>query len=166
MKIMDDGVPVEALVGVIKESVKQAGVSATSDDHDLQVASIQLTLQVVASKSGGGRFSFRVPFIGMQLSGGAKVSKQDTHTIDMTLAPPTVRERAVRGDVEQTLVDAIETIRATMTAAAIGDDPWVLSTGTVDISFLINSSGGISLGFEGELSKDVTQRLRLTLRPG
>lgn len=63
-------------------------------------------------------------------------------------------------------MDAIETIRATVTAAAVGDDPWDLSTATVDISFVITKTGGISLGVEGELSKDVTQRLRLTLGPG
>jgi hypothetical protein len=123
-------------------------------------------LQVVAGKSGGGKFSFRVPFTGMELSGGAKVSRQDTHTIDITLVPPTAGERAVRGDVEQTLVTAIETIRATMAAAAYGDDPWDLSAATVDISFVLTKSGSISLGFEGELSRDVSQRLRLTLRPG
>jgi hypothetical protein len=165
MQVTDEGVPVAELVGVIKESVRQAGVSASSD-ADMTVASVQLTLQVVAGEAAGGRFSFRVPFIGMELSGGGKVSRQDTHTIDITLVPPTASERAVRGDVEQTLVDAIETIRATVAAAALGDDPWELSTGTVDISFLITKSGGISLGVEGELSKDVSQRLRLTLRPG
>jgi len=166
MKVAEDGVPVAELVGVIKESVKRAGVSATSDSRDLRVASIQITLQVVASKLGGGRFSVRVPFTGMELAGGGKVSRQDTHTIEMTLAPPRVSERAVRGDVEQTLVDAIETIRATMTAAAIGNDPWDLSTATVDISFVITKTGSISFGFEGELSHDVSQRLRLTLGPG
>jgi hypothetical protein len=165
VQITDEGVPVAELVGVIKESVRQAGVSATSGNRDLQVASVQLTLQVVAGKAGGGKFSFRVPFTGMELSGGAKVTRRDTHTIDITLAPPAADRRAVRGDVEQTLVDAIETIRATVTAAALGNDPWDLSTATVDISFVITKSGSISLGFEGELSHDVSQRLRLSLRP-
>ena len=91
---------------------------------------------MVASNAAGGRLDFRVPFIGMELSAGAKVTKKNTHTIEIALVPPEARAgRQVRGgDVEDVLVNAITTIRDVMMAAAEGDDPWVLSTGNVDIS--------------------------------
>jgi hypothetical protein len=167
MKVTDAGVSVDALISVIKESIKQAGVSRTSPVRDLQVASVQLILEVVASKAAGGAVDFRVPFIGMKLSLGAKVTKKDTHTIDMTLVPPKEQDtRQVRGgDVEDVLVSAIATIRDVMTQAAEGDDPWVLSASTIDISFAITQTGTISLGVDGALANELTHTLRLGLAP-
>ena len=140
-------------------------MSRTSPTRDLQVASVQLILEVVASKTAGGGLDFRVPFIGMKLSIGAKVTKKDTHTIDITLVPPEERgTRQVRGgEVADVLVKAIATIRDAVTKAAEGDDPWVLSAGTIDISFAITQTGTISLGADGELANELTHTLRLGL---
>jgi hypothetical protein len=168
VKVTDQGVPVDTLISVIKDSIKRAGVSRTSQTQELQVASVQLILEVVASKTAGGGLDFCVPFIGMRLSLGAKVTKKDTHTLDITLVPP--KEQATRqvrgGDVEDVLVNAIATIREVMTRAAEGDDPWVLSASTIDIAFAITQAGTISLGVDGELSSEVTNTLRLGLTPG
>ena len=168
MKVTDEGVPVETLISVVKNSIRRAGVSRTSQTKDLQVASVQLILHVVASKTAGGGLDFRVPFIGMKLRVGAKVTKKDTHTIDMTLVPPEDRDtRQVRGgEVEDVLVNAIATIRDAMTKAAEGDDPWLLSAGTIDVSFAITQTGTISLGVNGELANELTHTLRLGLEPG
>ena len=167
MKVTDEGVPVDVLISVVKDSIKQAGVSRTSQARDLQVASVQLILDVVASKTAGGGLDFRVPFIGMKLSIGAKVTKKDTHTIDITLVPPEDADtRQVRGgEVEDVLVNAIATIRAMMAKAAQGEDPWVLSAGTIDISFAITQTGTITLGANGELANELTHTLRLGLAP-
>jgi hypothetical protein len=167
VKVTDQGVPVDTLIGVVKDSIRRAGVSSTSQTRDLQVASVQLILEVVASKTAGGGVDFRVPFIGMKLRVGTKVTKKDTHTIDITLVPPEGRDtREVRGgDVEEALVNAIATIRDVMTQAAEGDDPWLLSAGTVDISFAVTQTGTISLGADGELASELTHTLRLGLAP-
>jgi hypothetical protein len=167
MKVAEDGVPVDTLISVVKDSIKRAGVSRASQTRDLQVASVNLILDVVASKTAGGGLDFRVPFIGMKLRAGTKVTKKDTHTIDITLVPPKDQDiRQVRGgEVEDVLVNAIGTIRTVMTKAAEGEDPWLLSAGTVDISFAITQSGTISLGVDGELANEVTQTLRLGLAP-
>jgi hypothetical protein len=168
VKVTDAGVPVDTLITVVKDSIKQAGVSRTSEAKDLQVATVQLILQVVASKAAGGSLEFCVPFIGMKLSLGAKVTKKDTHTIDITLVPP--EERATRqvrsGDVEEVLVNAIATIRDVTAKAAEGDDPWVLSASTIDICFAITQTGTISLGVNGELANELNHTLRLGLAPG
>jgi hypothetical protein len=166
VKVTDEGVPVGTLISVVKDSIKQAGVSRTSQTRDLRVASVQLILEVVACKAGGGGLDFRVPFIGMKLSLGAKVTKKDTHTIDITLVPAEERDsRQVRGEVEDVLVNAIATIRHVMTQAAEGDDPWLLSASTIDISFAITQTGTISLGVDGELTNELTHTLRLGLAP-
>ena len=166
MNVPDEGVPVDTLISIVKDSIKQAGVSRTSQTTDLQVALVQLILDVVASKTAGGGVDFRVPFIGMKLSLGAKVTKKDTHTIDITLVPPDDRDtRQVRGaeEIQEVLVDAIATIRDVMTKAAEGDDPWILSAGTIDISFAITQTGTITLGVDGELANELTHTLRLGL---
>jgi hypothetical protein len=164
--VINDGVPVDELIKVVKHSVRRGGVSQVSGPTDLQVASVQLTLQVMASRTGGAGLSLRVPVIGAELRVGTKITKQDTHTIDITLVPPRQALRPVRGgDVEDALVAAIATVRQTMASAAAGDDPWVLSESSVDISFAVTKSGTISLGAEGELTHEVTQTLRLGLEP-
>lgn len=167
MKVTDEGVPVETLISVVKDSIKISGISRTSQDRDLQVASVQLILDVVAAKTAGGGLDFRVPFIGMKFRVGGNVTSKDTHTIEITLVPPERRAtRQVRGgDVEDVLVNAIATVRAVVAEAAAGDDPWVLSASTIDIRFAITETGTISLGVDGELTNEVTQTLRLGLVP-
>jgi hypothetical protein len=167
MKVTDEGVPLGTLIEAVKASVKQAGISRTSQGRDMRVASVQLTLHAIASETAGGSLDFRVPFIGMKLKLGTKVEKKDTHTIDITLVPPEDVGRVVRGgyDVEDALVNAIAAVRAVTAQAAEGDDPWVLSESVIDISFAITHTGTISLGVDGELSDDVTQKLRLRLKP-
>ena len=83
--------------------------------------------------------------------------------------PPDDRDtRQVRGaeEIQEVLVDAIATIRDAMTKAAEGDDPSILSAGTIDISFAITQTGTITLGVNGELADDLTHTLRLELEPG
>lgn len=167
MKITDEGVPINALISVVKDSIKQAGVSRTQHDRDLGVASVQLILDVVASKATGGRLDFCVPFIGMRLGLGAKVTKKDTHRIDIILVPPADQDtRQVRsGDVEDVLINAIAAIRDVASKAAKGDDPWILSASTIDISFAITQTGTITLGANGEFANELTHTLRLGLTP-
>ncbi len=161
MKVTGNGVPVNELIRVIKASVKRAGVSPTAD---LQVASVQLILNVIATSTFGGGLNFRVPVLGMRLSVGGKITRQDTHTLDLSLTPPAHPGHELRdGDVEDAIVDAIDTIRAVIISATEGGDPWVLSTGTIDISFAVTESGTISLGVEGELANEITHTLRLGL---
>jgi hypothetical protein len=166
MKVTDGGVPVETLISIVKDSIKAAGVSRTSGSPDLRVGSVRLILEVVASKAAGGKLDFCVPFIGMKLALGTKVTKQNTHTMDIALVPPPEAGRVVRGgEVETALVDAITTIRRATASAAQGDDPWVLSEATVDICFAITRTGTISIGVDSDLTGEITHTIRLGLTP-
>lgn len=167
MSTDNDSMPVEELIASVQNAVAQAGLSRTVKGRDLQVRSAQLTLRVVAAKAGGAGVSFRVPFIGMKLSGGVSVSRHNTHTINIALRPSGAPSgRAVRADpIQQALADAIATIRAAMASAAKGTDPWTLSSGTIDLEFAVTRTGRISLGAEGELSNEMSHTLRLSLEP-
>ncbi len=162
MKVTNGGVPAGELITVIKNSLESADVSSSAD---LQVASVQLILRVVATTTAGGGLSFRVPVLGMQMRLGARSTRQDTHILDITLKPPNrPTGRELRdGDVEEVLVEAITTLRAVIARAAEDPDPWILEVGTVDITFSVTDEGTISLGFEGELANELTHTLRLGL---
>ena len=114
MKVTEDGVPVQDVIAAVKLAIKEANVSATDEGRDLRVGSVNLVLHALATRSVGGGLSFTVPFIGMPVRFGSKVTRSDTHEIEINLAPPAqepgeeVREAAL----DLVLVDSIETIRA------------------------------------------------------
>jgi hypothetical protein len=160
----DDGVPVENLIADIKDALALGGLSP-ADNGNLRLVSVQLILEVVATASGKVGLDFRVPFIGTKLSMSAKRVKRDTHTVDIMLVPadrpPATPVRA--DNMQRALVGAIRTIREMVASAGQGDDPWDLSSGTIDISFAVTRGGIISLGIEGELENELTQILRIRL---
>jgi hypothetical protein len=166
MNLTDDGVPVDALIAVVKNSVRRAGVSATEPGRDLRVVSVHLNLRVIAAVTSGGRLEFRVPVLGMPVKFGRSVTRQNTHTIDVTLIPPDLLERELRDDdVESVLVDAIETIREVMTTAAGGDDPFAIKHSSVELVFAVTDTGSFTIGLDGEFKDEVTHTLRVELAP-
>jgi len=88
MRVTDEGVPVRELIEAVKQAIKTANVSSTDLDRDLRVGSVQLALNVVAVRSLGGGLDFCVPFLGMSVKLGGKVTHHDTHRIEIGLVPP------------------------------------------------------------------------------
>lgn len=165
---MDDtpgSLPVETLIGDIEKAITQANLS-TNGTSDLRVRSVNLVLKVFASASAGGHLDFRVPIIGTRLKIGRRVTRQDTHTIDLTLVPPETALHEVRGAaVQEAVVDAVETIRNILREAAAGEHKFRLEQGSVEITFVVTDHGTISLGVEGELQEEVTHTMRLVIGP-
>jgi hypothetical protein len=91
----DDGVPVELLIGQVKQAITFAGVSQENDARDLRISSVQLILEVIATTAEDVGLSFRVPFIGTELSVRAKRTHQDTHTIRCPRSSPSPRRFVV-----------------------------------------------------------------------
>src|ERR1700689_1971114 len=160
MDVEDDSVAISERVTVVKNVINQANISGTDPDRDLRVTSVELTLNAIAVVTAGGGIDFRLPVIGMKLKAGASITRRDTHTIDISLAPPDlVRQYEIRDrEIETVLLNAIEAIRSTMTLAAQGDDPLLLASSSVELSFAITRDGSITLGVNGELTNEVTQR--------
>ena len=166
MQVIDDGVRVDSLISVVKESVRRGGVSKVSGRGDLQVSSVQLTLRVMATRTVGGGLNLRVPVIGAEVRVGAKVTTQDTHTIDISSSRPNwhrpvrsgarCRERA-GGRHRHYPRDGGQ--------RRGGDDPWVLSEEQRGYFVVVTKTGSISLGAEGQLTGEVTHRLCLDLAP-
>jgi hypothetical protein len=156
--------PVGELIAAVKNAIKAASVSVTDAGRDLAVTSFSLKLNTVATATTGGGIDFRVPFIGMKVTLGASVERQNTQVIELTLVPeagPAIETRDL--PVELILVDAIETIRGIMATAVGGDDPFVLQDSAVELSFGVAADGSICFGINGELKDETTHILRLTI---
>lgn len=167
MRVCDDGVPIPELVETVKQAIKAANVSNTDRDRDLRVGSVRLILNAVATRSFGGGVDFRIPFIGMQVKLGNKLTKKDTHRIDINLVPPDLKGRPELRDADlgSVFVEAINTIRAAVASAASGDDPFTLAESNVEISFAVTAEGTISIGVDGALNNELTHTLSLRLVP-
>jgi Trypsin-co-occurring domain 2 len=167
VNVTESGVPVPDVIDAVKRAIKAAGVSATDQGRDLLVGSVALTLHAVATRSAGGGLDFRVPFIGMRVQLGAKLTTRDTHEIAINLTPPLPADRPeIRdGGLDDVLADAIATIRAAVASAAGGDDPFVLKDSAITLSFAVTAEGSISVGVNGSLSDELTHTLTLALVP-
>jgi hypothetical protein len=165
LKVTEDGVPVQDVIAAVKLAIKEANISATDTGRDLRVGSVKLVLHALATRTVGGHLSFTVPFIGMPVRFGTKVTKSDTHEIEISLVPPGqgagVELREAPLDVA--LVESIETVRAVVASAAGGDDPFALDDANITLSFAVTAEGNISIGVDNSMSGEVTHSLILAL---
>jgi hypothetical protein len=167
VKVTAHGVPVQDVIAAVKLAIKEASVSATDVGRDLRVDSVKLVLHALATRTVGGRLSFTVPFIGMPVRLGVKVTKSDTHEIEVNLIPPGQEtEHEVReASLDVALVDAIETVRAVVASTIGGDDPFALNNAKITLSFAVTADGDISVGVDGSMTDEVTHTLVLALVP-
>lgn len=167
MQVTNRGMPVQDLIGAVKQAIKAANVSRATDGRDLQIGSVRLTLHAVATRSYGGGLNFQIPLIGTEVKLGGRLSRQDTHEIEISMVPPAPEERPELrdGNLSDALVEAIETIRATLAAAADGEEPFVLTESKITIGFGVTAEGDISIGVNGSLNDEITQTLALSLVP-
>ncbi len=166
MHVSEHGVAVRDLIAATKRAIVAANISVKDPERDLRVDALTLTLHVLAVRKAGGSLDFRIPFLGMQVKVGQRITRTDTHTVTVELRAPKPDdvEEVRAGDIESVLVEAIQTIRDGI-AGDDGDDAFELSTGTVQLSFAVDEEGSIAIGFEGELTDELTHTLTLTLVP-
>jgi len=93
VNVTDDGIPVPDVIAAVKRAIKVASLSATDQGRDLRVGSISLILHAVAVRSSGGGLNFHIPFIGMEVQLGVKLTTRDTHEIEINLPPPQEKDR-------------------------------------------------------------------------
>jgi hypothetical protein len=167
VKVTENGVPVQDVIAAVKLAIKEANVSATDKGRDLRVDSVKLILHALATRTVGGGLSFTVPFIGMPVRLGTKVTKSDTHEIEINLVPPgqDAWEEVREASLDLALVDAIETVRAVVASTASGDDPFALNDAKITLSFAVTAEGDISIGIDGSMSDEVTHTLAIALVP-
>ena len=166
MKVTENGVAVQDVIAAVKLAIKEANVSETDEDRDLRVDSVRLVLHALAARTTGGRLNFTVPFIGMPVRLGTKVTKSDTHEIEVNLIAPGREAAEVREvSLDQALVEAIETVRSVIATTNCGDDPFDLKDAKITLSFAVTAEGEISIGIDSSMTGEITHTLFLTLIP-
>jgi hypothetical protein len=166
VRLDDDGLAVEDLVTAVRRAAAQAAISDADAGRDMRITALDLTLHALARRDLGARLEFRIPVLGMPVSFGAKLTTRDTHQIRISLVPAAYSHE-VRGgaEVEETLVQAIETIRAVV-ARGVGDgDAFEHRSSEVELSFAVTQDGSIALVGTADLTGEVTHTLKLTLGP-
>lgn len=167
MKVTEDGIPVQDVITAIKLAIKEANISAADEARDLRVGAIKLVLHALATRAIGGGLSFTVPFIGMPLRFGTKITRSDTHEIKINLSPPAQEpgEEVRQASLDLALLDSIETIRYVVASAANGDDPFILNDAEITLSFAMTAEGSISIGIDDCMNDEVTHSLSLVIVP-
>jgi NTP-dependent ternary system trypsin peptidase co-occuring protein len=165
MRLDDDGLAVEELVGAVRRAAAQAAISDADAGRDMRITGLELTLHAVAKRDVGSKLEFRIPVLGMPISIGAKVTTHDTHKIKISLVPVASGHQVRGGDVEETLVQAIETVRAVVARGLGESDAFEHRSSEVELSFAVTDSGSIALVGTADLSGEVTHTLKLTLGP-
>jgi hypothetical protein len=132
----------------------------------MRITGLELTLHALARRDHGAKLEFRIPFLGMPVSFGSKVTTRDTHQIKINLAPAAYAHE-VRGgeEVEETLVQAIETIRAVLARGTGDGDAFEHRSSEVELTFAVTRDGSIALVGTADLTGEVTHTLKLTLGP-
>jgi hypothetical protein len=124
VNVTEDGVPVEDVIQAVKQAIKTANVSVADRGRDLRVGSVRLTLHALATRATGGGLSLRIPFVGMEVQLGAKLTRRDTHEIEVNLTPAASEKRPELRDVniEVALVEAMTHTLMLVLVPASGSD--------------------------------------------
>jgi Trypsin-co-occurring domain 2 len=167
VKVTEDGIPVQDVITAIKLAIKEANISAADEARDLRVGTVKLILHALATRAIGGGLSFTVPFIGMPLRFGTKITRSDTHEIKINLSPAAQEpgEEVREASLDVALLDSIATIRAVVASAAYGDDPFILNDAEITLSFAMTAEGSISIGIDDCMNDEVTHSLSLVIVP-
>ncbi|WP_436534891.1 trypco2 family protein [Actinoplanes sp. HUAS TT8] len=162
-----DGIAFVEIIAAIKKAVKKANLSAADLPRDLKITEVTVSTTAMARQTLGGGVELTVPFVGLKLGGNLERSWRSAQRVEITLVPPAPDEEIeVRGgNVEKALVEAISTVRAALSAAAGGEDPFVLKSSTVVLDFVVTDSGTIKIVGAGEAGDEETQTVTLKLGP-
>ncbi|MEU4159227.1 trypco2 family protein [Actinoplanes sp. NPDC026670] len=165
MDVDEDSAAFTDLIEAVKAAVKAANTDSTFS-RTMRVSQLTVIAAVAAKRTAGAGLQLRVPVVGTKLGTKIQHGRTDTQRIEIVLVPPPDDEFEVRsGSVQQLLFEAIQTVQATLTAAAAGDDPFQLQTSTVSLDFVVTDSGSVELLASGGIDDQASHTVKLTLTP-
>jgi hypothetical protein len=162
------GADVEDVVRQVKEAVaavQAAQAERGPDAAAVEVVRVDLTIRTVATRSGGGEISVRVPFVGQDLGGGVAVSREQVQTVQLSLVPPTLVAKGTRRwDVSAELVAAILGIEDGLRRSAAAEPRFELDTAAVELNLVLGRDGRLSLLGRGSAGRELTHTVKLHLK--
>ena len=166
MHVSSQRVSVQELIDSVKNAIRYTGLAVTSEGRKLQIRTVGLRLQTVIEHSDGVGLQFSVPVVGWTAGVDASREAVTTQTLELAfepVVPPLLMRGAVT--VEQALVDGINALKGALQYAQIGDNPWNLLSGRVELEFVVTLQGSISLVVDRNKSQEGTQKLSLEIGP-
>jgi Trypsin-co-occurring domain 2 len=153
---------IDAVVGDVKRAILEVEKDASSGGSRLTIKEADLTLRAVLTKDIGGDFKFKL--FGHEFGGGVELTKADTQTIEIKLAP-SAEDAMTFGaeEVSEKLVTALRAIRASVSSAAAAEPRFTLSEASVELNFEVDKDGKINFIIAGEGKKTNAQTVKLTL---
>lgn len=92
MSSAEVGIGLAEAIEQIRVDLLAARVAGEDAAIRLPVESVTVELKVVASKEGGGKAGFKVPFVDLELGGSVTVSSERTSTVTVVFGSPVDRD--------------------------------------------------------------------------
>lgn len=140
------GTDIQTVIDEVKRELEKAASAAP----DLQLKEFELELSVVTTRetTGGGGFTFKVPFIGtIGVTGSAGQSSETTSKLTLSYAAPEPKPSETFGPDFSSLKGALATIQQSINAANKSKPHLVMSSGEVSFAFGVKkeASGKVEL---------------------
>ena len=121
-------------------------------------------MKAVVEKVAGGELKITIPVIG-SLGASAELASKDLQTIQLTLVPArsTTRTATRTEAFEKDLVKAIKAIQEGIKNASEGEPKFTLKDASVELNFVVNAKGEISLLAKGSGQSEFAQTVKLSL---
>lgn|SRR5487761_1210898 len=87
-----DGLGLADAIALLRDELLRARAAGAGSDIQLPVDSMTVELTVTATRSVDGKAGFTVPFIGVELGGGAGREHGSGHTVTVVFGGPVDRE--------------------------------------------------------------------------
>ena len=157
------GADIEKVIAGVKRAIKAAQKSE-SEKKALNIEKLELTLKAVVEKVAGGELKITIPVIG-SLGASAELASKDLQTIQLTLVPArsTTRTATRTEAFEKDIVKAIKAIQEGIKNASEGEPKFTLKDASVELNFVVNAKGEISLLAKGSGQSEFAQTVKLSL---
>jgi len=86
--IAEQGIGLAEAIEMLRGEVLRAHASGMGSSVQFPVRSMNVELQVVATRSADGRAGFCVPFVNVELGGATRWQRETTQTVTVSFGPP------------------------------------------------------------------------------
>ena len=158
------GADIEKVIAGVKRAIKAAQLSE-SEKQAIHIGELELTLKGVVEKVAGGELKIKIPVVDVSLGASAELASKELQTIQLTLVPArsTTRTATRTEAFEKDLVKAIKAIQEGIKNASEGEPKFTLKDASVELNFVVNAKGEISLLAKGSGQSEFAQTVKLSL---
>jgi hypothetical protein len=157
----DVGSQIDKVISRVKTAIREVEQRSYKSQMGIRIEKLDLTLKAYNSKEGG--IELKLPIVDTALGLETNISKGETQTIELTLVP--VEETKLFGDeeIEENLVNLIMGIEQGIKKALVDAPRFKLQKASVELNFVVNGGGKISIVAKGGMKSETTHNLKLYL---